>query len=147
LPLLHHLLEHHPSELEYLLWEPMPSLFYFSALSFCNLFSCHFGKPIEHIGFISVLDNSKSFSILGTLTIFCLDVAPSIGDFPTSLLSIAGFFSNVIGFLIVKLRSELFSFGHHTSRGKPSLLLSSLVELQTDFDQNNPYKMMIFLNV
>jgi hypothetical protein len=111
------------------------------------LFSCHFGKPIEHISFISVLDRSKSFLILGTLTFFCSDLAPtiSIDDFPT-LPSIARFFSNVIGFLIVEFRSGLF-FGHHTSRGKLALPLSSLVELQTDFDQNGLYKMMISLNV
>jgi hypothetical protein len=38
-------------------------------------------------------------------------------------------------------------FGHHSSRGKLALALSSLVELQTDFDQNGLYKMMISLNV
>jgi hypothetical protein len=112
LNLLHHLLEHHPSELEYFLWEPMARIFFsFAALSFRNLFSCHFGKLIEHISFISVLNSGKSFLILGTPT-FCSDLAPriSIDDFPTSLPSIAEFFSNVIGFSIVKFRYELFSF-------------------------------------
>ena len=86
--------------------------FCFSALSFCNFFSCHFGKPIEHISFISVLDSGKSFLILGILTFFCSDLAPriSIDDFPTSLPSIARFFSNVIGFSIVEFRYEFFSF-------------------------------------
>ena len=89
-----------------------PFSFSFSALSFCNFFSCHFGKPIKHISFIYVLDNGKSFLILGTLTFFYSDLAPriSIDNFPTSLPSIAGFFSNVIGFSIVEFRYELFFF-------------------------------------
>jgi hypothetical protein len=86
--------------------------FSFSALSFYNFFSCHFGKLIEHIGFISILDSGKSFLILGTLTFFYLDLAPriSIDDFPTSLPSIARFFSNVISFSIIEFRSKLFFF-------------------------------------
>ena len=90
--------------------KPFP--FCFSALSFYNFFSCHFGKPIEHIGFISVLDSGKSFLILGTPAFFCSDLAPtiSIDNFLTSLPSIARFFSNIIGFLIVKFRSKLFFF-------------------------------------
>jgi hypothetical protein len=42
------------------------------------LFSCHFGKPIEHLGFVSILDSGSSFLILGTLTFFCSDLAPRI---------------------------------------------------------------------
>ena len=90
--------------------KPFP--FSFSALSFCSLFSCHFGKPIELISFIYVLDRGKSFLIFNTLTFFCSDLARRIliDDFLTSLPSIAGFFSNVIGFSIVKFRSKLFFF-------------------------------------
>ena len=83
----------------------------FSALSFCNFF-CHSDKSSEHLSFVSFLDSGKSFLILGTLTLFCSDLASRmlIDDSPMPLSTIAGFFSNVIDFSLVKSRSEIFFF-------------------------------------
>jgi hypothetical protein len=47
----------------------------------------------------------------------------------------------------LNLDLNFYLSGHHTSRGKFALPLSSLVELRTNFDQNGLYKMMIPLNV
>lgn len=121
----------------------------FSALSFQNFFSCHFDKPSEHINFVSGLDNGKSFLILHYLTFFCLDLVLIISiDYPPmSLLRIVRSFSNVNGFSIVSFRFDLLSLWLSFSHGKVALPLSCLVELQTDFDENVFYNMMISLDV